>query len=601
MNTCVGTPYRFAGLSALAAVIVGCHGTLIDRTDRDVYDLLSQRQQAALGETSNVDIGNERGNVSGASEMYSFTPHVITPEIPDEFRSSRETAVSEAANSEEEGDVGDRPFAPEAVLSPSIFADADLRDVRVFSLHDALMYATQHARALQDAKEELYLAALDLTLERHLWTPQFVASMKAQGDFADAGGLHDYDRALTATSDFSVSQRLPYGGEISAQIVSALVRDLEDHVTSGESGDLILKADIPLLRGAGRSAYETRYSAERELIYAVRLYERFRRSFLVDVAGRLFTLQQSKAAIDNTYTAYRSRIRDWEKADFINRVGQSRDVFEAPRAKASLRQAEAALVSTKERYATALDRFKIFIGMPVSELLDVVDQHADEASRRLDDLLPVVQVSTAVETALRSRLDLLNSVDLLDDSRRGVLVARNRILPDLDVTAGFNFDSDPERLNSASYNPERASWHGGLELSLDDRKSERNAYRAALIGLRRAQRNHQELIDNVRADVRRALRRITEKDNLRRIQSLNVEENELRLEAARAQFDLGKRTNQDVVDAENDLLAARNEYATAVAEYRNAILQFRLDTGTLRVTADGRWDESGAGALSGQE
>ena len=98
------------------------------------------------------------------------------------------------------------------------------------------------------------------------------------------------------------------------------------------------------------------------MIYAIRIYERFRRSFMVDVAARLFALQQSKAAIDNNYTAYRSRIRDWEKADFINRVGQSRDVFEAPRAKASLRQAEAGLVSAKERYATSLDGFKIFIG-----------------------------------------------------------------------------------------------------------------------------------------------------------------------------------------------------------------------------------------------
>ena len=48
----------------------------------------------------------------------------------------------------------------------------------------------------------------------------------------------------------------------------------------------------------------------------------------------------------------------------------------------------------------------------------------------------------------------------------------------------------------------------------------------------------------------------------------------------------------DVVDAENDLLAARNDFAEAVSGYRNAILQLRLDTGTLRVDDQGRWDTS---------
>ena len=51
------------------------------------------------------------------------------------------------------------------------------------------------------------------------------------------------------------------------------------------------------------------------------------------------------------------------------------------------------------------------------------------------------------------------------------------------------------------------TWEGGGQLRLDDRKTEQNAYRAALIGLRRARRNHEEFTDIVRADVRRAVRR----------------------------------------------------------------------------------------------
>jgi outer membrane protein TolC len=187
-------------------------------------------------------------------------------------------------------------------------------------------------------------------------------------------------------------------------------------------------------------------------------------------------------------------------------------------------------------------------------------------------------------------LDLLNNLDSVDDARRGVVVAKNRILPDLDVSGSATMSTDPDRKNSVSYNTERTTWRAAIEMRVDDRKAERNAYRASLVGLRRAERDHEESVDSVRADVRRALRRIEEKSDSRMIRALDVEENTLRLDAARAQFDLGLADNQDVIDAENDLLGARNALAGAVADYRVAILQFWLDTGLLRVTDDGQWD-----------
>jgi outer membrane protein TolC len=585
-------PHRPAALCVGITVVLGCQQRIIDRTDREVYSLIEGQQRAALGTTSDVHVGAEAGELADTERMYRFNPRPITAEVPESFRPKTAPAESAPAGPPVGATTVRERLAAETDLSPDIFTPEERPKVRVFGLVDTLGYAMHHARTLQDAKEALYLAALDLTLERHLWTPQFVGSIQARADFADAGGLHDYDRAMETVSDLTLTQRLPYGGSVSAQVISTLVRDLEEHVTSGESGSLILDADIPLLRGAGRVAYESRYSAEREMIYAVRTYERFRRSFLVEVAAAYFNLQQAKAAINNTYTAYESRIRDWEKADFKNRMGRSDTIFEAPRAKSSLRQAESALVSTKERYATALDRVKIFIGMPVGELLDVVGQEDDEKSKALDNLLPEVDVATAVEVALKYRLDLLSEVDRVDDSRRGVHIARNRILPDLDFTASVAFDSDPDHLSAVTFNTERHAWGAGLELRMDDRKTERNAYRAALVAVRQAARDHEQFVDTVIADVRRAIRRIVQQENLRRIQALNVEENEFRLEAARAQFDLGKKDNQDVVDAENDLLDARNDYASAVAAYRNAILEFRLDTGTLRVTDEGRWDQS---------
>ncbi len=598
-----------AGVLAVLAALTspGCTRQVIRDSDRDVYRLLQERQRTAIGATSDVNIGPESGDSSPNERMYSFTPRPVDSEVPDSFQSASNAAqeIPPPDNASQTG-AGSSASAPPSNnrppttsesqtqeenagdLNESIFRAADLPNVKTFGLKESLAYANRRGRRLQDSKETLYQAALDLTLERHLWTPRFVASVQSLYDDLEPDA--EQDQTLTTIADLAVTQNLPFGGNITARVVDTLVRDVNRHATDGESGQLILEANILLLRGAGPSAYETRYTAERELIYAVRTYEHFRRSFLVEVASDYFNLQLLKAAIRNTYKSYLSRKAAFEKAEFMERMGRSRTIFETPRAKSILRQAEASLVSAKELYASALDRFKISLGMKVQELLDVVDQDDDAESLSIEWLLPAVDLETAVAVAHKYRLDLLNSADGVDDARRGITVAQNRILPDLGLSGNVIANTHPEHRNTAAtFSTDRTTWQTGLTMRLDDRMAERNAYRSSLIALRRATRDHEQFLDTVEADARRALRRVGQQADLRKIQELNVKENELRLEAAQAQFDLGKSTNQDVVDAETDLLDARNNYARAVSNHRVVILEFRRDTGTLRVQDNGAW------------
>src|SRR5258707_1467086 len=50
------------------------------------------------------------------------------------------------------------------------------RGARVLKLEDVLALAISYSRAYQSRKEQLYLSALSLTLERHQFTPLFSAS-----------------------------------------------------------------------------------------------------------------------------------------------------------------------------------------------------------------------------------------------------------------------------------------------------------------------------------------------------------------------------------------------------------------------------------------
>jgi len=577
----------------------GCSRYLTRTTDRRAYDAIANRQQAALGFTTDTRIQDPELR-EGGERMYSFTPRPLPDEMPAAFAEPAPTKPEVAVAEEEEaayeeamdrqaeqGQAAEVPVATRERLVDPDRTDDPLNAGRVFDLRQCLEYAQRHARALRNAKEDLYLAALDLTLERHLWTPQFSAQLDS--DFTDFEADDALDQALTSVAEFAVRQRLPLGGEVVARAIGSFVEDLNAHVTDGESGQVIVEANIPLFRGAGRVAYESRYAAERELIYAVRRYERFRRTFLVDVASAYFDVQNQKQTVRNTQKSYLSRYDEWERAEFIERMGRSDTVFDTSRAQSSLRRAESALVGAREAYASAMDQFKILIGMPVREPLNVIDQADDVVSDTLDRLLTDVPLVDAIDTGLTYRLDLLNDADRVDDTRRGLVIAKNRILPDLDFRGDVSSTSDPMHLSATTFSADRTSWSAGFQLRIDDRRTEINDYREAIVSVRRAERNHEQFRDQVRADVRRAIRRIKRTSAVRDIEVANALENEVRLEAAKVQFRLGKMTNQNVVDAEDELLAARNVAAAAVAAYRVSILAYRRDTGTLRVDADGAW------------
>ena len=141
-------------------------------------------------------------------------------------------------------------------------------------------------------------------------------------EFADYGQVRDFDRAMTVVAQVSAQQRLPLGGDLTARAIASWMRDLGVHTTSGESGQMVLEANIPLLRGAGRVAYESRYQAERDLIYAVRDFERFRRVFVVDVAREFLNLVALKARVENT-----KKLEEGYRDD----VPRTRDLLESER------------------------------------------------------------------------------------------------------------------------------------------------------------------------------------------------------------------------------------------------------------------------------
>jgi outer membrane protein TolC len=579
-------------LTVMLCLLSGGCRPLVRATDRDVAALIEKRQREALDYSRPAPLSDTDDPLpEPGTSAYQRSPNPRTSEVPEGFYAVQHST----------GDSAQLTTRPAASAPATTAASAPLpasqptrfRE-KVFTLTDALAYAQQHQREYQAAKEDLYLAALALTLERHLWTPQFAADVRqVYGNF---GEITDFDQATRFAADLSVAQRLPYGGEFTAAAVSTLIRDVKRSITATEGSQIQLGLDIPFLRGAGHVAQEDLIQLERSLTYAVRTFERFRRSQLVEVARLYFGLLASKQAVIDTETGLRDAERHYERAKALEEAGQE-TLLVTGRAEAQLLERQNDLARQRESFRAATDRFKIAIGMSVDELIGLDDLETIGAIERqiVERKYPLLVEPPAAKDDERAtavagqyRLDLLNRVDQIEDAKRGVAVAKNALLPDLDWTSSLTFDTDPEHYKLAAFEHARATWRTEVALAMNDRFSERNQYRASLIDVRRARRSYTDQLESIRAQVLSAVNQIRLQARVVEIQRRNLEVADKQREFAQIQFEDGLIDNEALVDAENQYIDALNRLSQAKTSRWTSLLEFRLATGTLRVDENGQ-------------
>jgi outer membrane protein TolC len=633
---------------AAAAVLfaAGCTSWLVRQTDRDVARLIEQRQRETLHTTTSVQLPVDPALTDADKSAYEYAPSPVPPGVPAAFEIGQagiEEPPAGPAEFESEGietqprdtepavesrttdieplpqgvdnpqEPATQPGSPEQTApesqSPEGDQGAQIHDIpqfnpddvvtsfrqEVFTLADSLAYMQLHRREFQNAKEDLYIVALALTLERHLWTPVYSADLRTI--YGNYGQIRDFDQAMRFVSELGVSQRLPYGGEFTAQMISTLIRDVGKSITASEGSQAVVGLNIPFLRNAGHIAREELIQLERSLTYAVRTFERFRREQLVLVMGNYFDLLATKQAVIDSAVSYVAFISDFERAQAMQ-VVELGTVIDTGRAELAMLQAEQSLAVNRERFRAQTDRFKLLIGMPVDEPIGLGDlESIEELEAQIEaDLLPLLRRPQAVENealaiavAEARRLDLLNTNDRIDDARRGVKNAKNQLLPDLDLASSVAFDTDPDHFRLGGFNIERSTWRSELLLSLPvERTAERNAYRRSIIDAHRAQRAFQEALDSVRAEVRSALNEILLAELRIQIQRRAVDVAARRREFALIQLEEGNISNRDKVEAENELNDARNQLNLAKTSRWSAILDYRLTTGTLLIDESGR-------------
>ncbi len=456
-----------------------------------------------------------------------------------------------------------------------------LDEVGPIDVVDAFRIAAEDSQEVQEQKERLYLAALSLTEDRWAFGYRF----NADGSGNISGELDGDGTSTNSGFGASMTRILGSGAVILADVGTNLFR----FVSTGDGWDAVsdigLSVTQPLLRGSGRLiTLEPLRQSERDLVYSVRAYERFRRTYAVDVSAEVYRVLQSRDQLGNEQANFDNLLELGDRNDALAQAGElsKNEVDQARQRELESKNRIVALQGNVERQ---LDNFKVFLGLPVEVELTFKDGILDELGASRDDLDDLTE-ELAVSFAIENRLDVMTSFDRVQDATRREAITRDALRVGLGISGALDAQAPDGR--PPSYRSHDIDWSAGIDLDLPvDLLPARNAWRRSEIALVNSKRDYERFLDQVTISVRDALRRARNAYESYEIQQGAVALAERRVDGNKLRRDAGLITTRDVLESQDDLRAVRDAQTAARIAYTLALLNLSLELEILRVDDQG--------------
>ena len=485
------------------------------------------------------------------------------------------------------------------------------------SLVQALQVGARNSLEYQSRKEDVFRKALALDLTRHNFENVFNAG--ADSELSTDTTTTNLDSSAAG----GVSRTLKNGIDMSSSIAVNLMNLL----TQGGASSMGLSADasvsIPLMRGSGvHIAGEPLTQAERDVIYELWDFERYKRTFSVNVARGYFDVLRQMDGVSNAEDNYRSAIASSRWSRRRADAGRIREI-EVDQAIQRELSSRNSWISAQERLKGTLDSFKNTIGLPTdarieldpndlvqlrgraSEILEEMrtafQQGISETAPSADapiELIPAsyedagpmeIDESLAVKLALENRLDLQKAIGSVYDAQRDVVVRADALRAGLTL-GGTGRVSDTDDDGNMRF--DRGQYAALLTLDLPaERTRERNEYRSSLLNLEQATRSVQSLEDQIKFSIRSELRALLESRESIKIQAQSVVVAEKRVRSSTIFLEAGRTEIRNLLESQDAFLSAQNSLTRAVVDYRIAELELQRDMGLLKVNEQGMWRE----------
>lgn len=518
----------------------------------------------------------------------------------------------------------DNYLEPSSASVPNATLDVDDGPGEL-SLIDALQVAARNSHEYQARKESVFRAALRLEREQDLFRRTFSGSLDGSID-TDLG-----DERVTGTDGSlagGISRSFKTGLSLMAQIGLDIARLLQPEGRFSKAVYFDSSISIPLLRGAGRHIVtESLTQAERDVVYAIRDFERFKRSFAVRVADIYLSVLQEADRVRNSADSYRGFIAS---ARYVRRradAGQltSVDVGQAVQRELS---AQSGWIAATQNFERRKDEFKMLLGLPTDALIELDREELERLTAStmkniagaekqvLEEEIPAANVpivlvepthdnagplelqeDCALELALENRLDLRTELERVQDAQRAVVVAADRLRPELTLLGSADVGAhrssgSADQSDSTQLDFDEGFYSALLSVDLPlERTNEKIAYRESLIALEASVRDLQALEDQIKLDVRNRLRTLLQSRIGVGIEAQALELAKSRVEDSNLRLQAGLAVIRDLLEAQDALLSTQNGLTSAIINYRIAELDLQRDLGLLQVNEKGLWQE----------
>jgi len=597
-------------LVSLVLVPLGCRSPVEHRSEADkvTAEIITAKQKEALGKTEPFSIERpsdilrrrllEQQNLAISSEASLGT---------DQLKPVEHWPDPDYLQAKSSGSSEDLPIEPNKPVK--------------LSLVQALQVGARNSLEYQSRKEDVFRTALALDLTRHNFENIFNA-----GADSELGTLIGTDTTVTNLNTSAVggvSRTLKSGIDMSTSIGINLVNLLTQSGASSMGLNADASVSIPLMRGSGvHIAGEPLTQAERDVIYELWDFERYKRTFSVSIARGYFNVLRQMDAVSNSEDNYRSSVASSRWSRRRADAGRIREI-EVDQATQRELSARNSWISAQEQLKNTLDSFKNTIGLPtdarieldpndllqlrgrastilvemrtksqqgISETAPPADAPIELIPASYEDAGPMeIDESLAVKLALENRLDLQKAIGSVYDAQRDVVVRADALRAGLTL-GGTAFVSDNDDVGRLRF--DRGQYAALLTIDLPaERTRERNEYRNSLLNLEQATRSVQSLEDQIKFSIRGELRTLLVSRESLKIQAQSVVVAEKRVRSNTIFLEAGRSEIRDLLESQDALLSAQNSLTRAVVDYRIAELELQQDIGLLKVNEQGLWRE----------
>jgi len=614
-------------LSALVVVLcltlfaqVGCQSPHQYRLEADkVASEIIQKKMQAIGRT-------EQFNIERPSDILRrrlLTEQNLIIAGPSSLGTDRLEVI-------EHWPEEDYPKA-EPLLYPIVILEEPNNPLQL-SLMQALQVGARNSFEYQTRKEDIFKEALDLDLERNEFRTIFATQVESLIETDMSGGRTVSGIEYSGTTE--VSRKLASGVELTTALAVSLANLLTLNQASafGISGDATIS--IPLLRGSGRHIVtEPLTQAERNVVYAIYQFERFRRTFAVSIAAEYLSVLRQLDVVKNNEENYRGLIRSARRARRQADAGRLTEVQVDQAVQDELR-ARNRWINATETYKRRVDSFKNLLGLPPDAKIELdrselqrLSVYSDKFSVNTDDgqksetnvkAVPAdaqvaleppdvenigpleIDETTALGLAFERRFDLMVAQGKVYDAQRAVVVLADALGAELTLFGSAELGGSRSISTAASDDTKLRTDKGiySALLTLDlpfERTAERNAYRNGFITLERAVRDVQILEDEIKINIRNKLRDLLESREGVQIQARSVKLAQKRVKSTNLFLEAGRAQIRDLLESQEALLSAQNALTTAIINYRVAELELQRDMGVLQINEKGLWQEYSPG------